>query len=403
MTNAFGRATEDGTVYAITANGEIAIGQYTIGTPEEGLAFYTKRYDELLSEADLTLQRLNSGRANESSAKEVAAKLQAQIDQPTCVGDFTVFAAKVTALLELATVKEAERAAAKTAAREQALERRTSIVVLAESLANSTSWKPTQERFAVLLDEWKSLARGDRDAEQELWKRFSQARQTFDRARRTHFAELSKTGAAAKAVKSEILAEAVALASSTEWGPTTIKFRELMDRWKAAPRGAKKDDDALWTKFRAAQQAFFEAKEAANAVRDEELKGNLDKKLELLIEAEAILPVTDIKKAKKQLRDISERWSKAGHVPRADMARVEGRLHKVEQAITEAEQEEWRRNDPSRKAFAATTASRFQEAVDRIEADIANATKKGDTKKVADLQAQLANAKALVEAASKHA
>ncbi|MEY2634495.1 MAG: hypothetical protein RIS75_435 [Actinomycetota bacterium] len=398
----FGRAETDGTVYVKTANGEVAVGQYTIGTPEEGLAFYVTKFDQLLAEADLTVTRLKSGRGTVESAREVATKLQAQIDAPTMVGDLSVFAARITELLALADVKQAERTAAKAAAREAALARRIAIADEAEKLAASTSWKATQEKFTAMLEEWKTLSRGDRDAEQVQWKRFSAARQTFDRARRNHFAELTKTTAAAKSAKSAILQEALELSTSTEWGPTTIKFRELMDRWKAAPRGSKKDDDALWAKFRAAQQVFFDAKKVANSIRDEELKGNLDAKLALLVEAEAILPIKDIAAAKKVLRSISDRWAAAGHVPRGDIDRVEGRLRAVEEAIREAEQEEWRRSDPSRKAFAASTASRFQDAADKLEAEVAEARAK-NSPKLAKLEEQLVNAKALVEAAAKHA
>ena len=269
MTNSidFGHASEDGTVYVRTPSGtEVAVGQYTIGTPQEGLEFYVTKYDSLLAEAELTIARLQGGRANAETAREVASRLQAQVESPSCVGDLSVFSAVAATLLEIAEVKHAERHAAKAAAREAALARRTAIADDAETLANSTQWKATQERFAVLLEEWKGLARGDRDEEQIQWKRFSAARQNFDRARRTHFAELSKTTAAAKSAKNEILAEAVVLSTSTEWGPTTAKFRVLMDRWKAAPRGAKKDDDALWAKFRAAQQVFFDAKTASSSI-----------------------------------------------------------------------------------------------------------------------------------------
>jgi hypothetical protein len=84
------------------------------------------------------------------------------------------------------------------------------------------------------------------------------------------------------------------------------------------------------------------------------------------------------------------------------MERVEARVRAVEEAIREAEQEEWRRSDPSRKAFAASTASRFQEAADRLEAEVAAARAK-NSPKLAKLEEQLVNAKALVEAAAKHA
>ena len=401
VTNPFGRAEEDGTTYVKTANGDVVVGQYTIGTAEEALAYFVGKYNQLVAEADLATSRLQAGRGQADAAMELVKRLRAQLTSPNVVGDLFALDKKADEISVLAEAKAAERTAAKAAAREAAIARRTEIVVEAEKLAVSNQWKTSQERFTALLEEWKTLARGDRDAEQELWKRFSHARQTFDRARRNHFTELSKTSAAAKAAKSEILRQALELSTSTDWGNATTKFKQLMDQWKAAPRGSKKDDDALWEKFRAAQQVFFDAKAAANSIRDEELKGNLDAKLALLKEAEALLPIKDIPAAKAAMRNLSERWHKAGHVPRADISRVEGRLRKVEEAIAEAEREEWRKNDPSRKAFAASTASKFQDAVDKLAAEVAAAKAKGvDASK---LEAQLANAKALLEAASQHA
>lgn len=398
----FGRATEDGTVFVKTATGEVQIGQYTIGTPEEALAFYVNKYEALVSEVNLAITRLESGKGSAEGAVELAAKLDAQVQTPAVVGDLSNFSALATKLRELGEVKAAQKAAAKAAAREAALLKRTVIADEAESLANSTAWKSTQERFASLLEEWKKLPRGEREAEQVQWKRFSTARQSFDKARRTHFAELSKATAASKAIKNEIIAEATELAKSTDWTATANKFKALMDRWRNAPRGNKKDDDALWNKFRALQQDFFDARSAALSVRDEELVGNLNLKLELLKEAEAILPVTDHVKAKKLFKAVIEKWAKIGHVPRSEIQNVEGRLRKVENAIKEVEQEEWRKNDPSRKAFAANTASKFQEAVDQIAADLAKAKEKG-SKDVAKLEAQLSNAQAMLDAAMKHA
>ena len=398
----FGRAAEDGTVYVQTQAGEVSVGQYTIGTPEEGLEFFSKKYADLVAEAELALTRLAAGRGTVEFARELSARLTEQVTEPKVVGDLEALVALAAKLNTLADEKHAERQAAKAAAREAALAKREVLATEAEGLANSTQWKTTQARFDALLEEWKALPRSDRDAEQALWKRFSGARQSFDRARRAHFAELSKQSSASKAIKNGLLAEAEQLAASTEWGPTTIAFRELLDRWKAAPRGTKREEDALWERLRKLQQQFFDAKRAANEVRDESQKVNLEAKLALLVEAEALLPVTDAAKAKAAFRQIGVKWDAAGHVPRGDFARVDGRWRAVEKAIREAEEEVWRKNDPSRKAFAASTASKFQESVDRLEKAVADARVKGAAN-LAELEAQLTNARALVEAAIKHA
>ncbi|RAC14716.1 DUF349 domain-containing protein, partial [Burkholderia multivorans] len=71
------------------------------------------------------------------------------------------------------------------------------------------------------------------------------------------------------------------------------KYKDLMTQWKRAPRASRKDDDALWARFRAAQDVFFAARDAENAALDEEYKGNLEVKEALLKKAQALLPITD--------------------------------------------------------------------------------------------------------------
>lgn len=400
---AFGRVEADGTVYVRTSAGEVSVGQYTIGTPEEGLAFFVRKFEDLVAEIALAKQRLSDGKANPEGVTQLVARIRAEIATPKMVGDFAVLEAAAAELETANAAKAAERQAQKAAQRAAALAKREALVVEAEGLASSTQWKSTGDRFKAILDEWKTLPHADRNSEQALWKRFSTARTQFDKARRTYFAARDAAASESRSIRTAIVEEAEALATSTDWVATMNKFRTLMDRWKAAPRGARKDDDAMWERFRAAQQKFYDARNADLAVRDESLKGNLEVKLALVAEAEALLPITDLAAAKKALRSISDRWEAAGHVPRADKDKVEGRLRKVEQAVRELEQEEWRRTDPSRKAFANDTASTFRAGVDRAEKELAEARAGGDAKKISELEARLASARMLLEAAEKYA
>ena len=399
----FGRFDADGTVYVRTASGDVAVGQYTIGTPEEGLAFFERKFADLRAELLLAKQRIADGKASAEGITQLIARTRAELETPKMVGDLSLLEADIAALEAANAEKAAERQAQRAAVRAQTLEKREAIVTEAETLQASTQWKATGDRFKELLEEWKALPHADRASEQALWKRFSSARTTFDKARRAYFATRDAVTAEAKAIRSAIVADAEALASSTDWASARQQFQNLMDRWKAAPRGARKDDDALWERFRAAQQSFFDARNADLATRDEALKGNLAAKLVLLTEAEALLPITDLAAAKRALRSIAERWEAIGHVPRADKERVEGRLRRVEQAVRDLEQDEWRRTDPARKAFANDTATTFRAGVERAERELEAARAKGDAAGIAAAEARLTSARMLLEAAEKYA
>ncbi len=147
-------------------------------------------------------------------------------------------------------------------------------------------------------------------------------------------------------VKLRLVKEAEALATSSDFGPTAGRYRDLMRDWKAAGPAPKDVDDALWKRFRGAQDQFFGARDAENAALDAEFAANAEVKEKLLVEAEALVPVTDIEAAKRAFRDIADRWDAAGKVPRERMKELEGRIRKVEQEIRGVEEEQWRRSDP---------------------------------------------------------
>ena len=120
-------------------------------------------------------------------------------------------------------------------------------------------------------------------------------------------------------------------------------------------------------------------------------------KLELLEQAERLVPVKDIAAAKAALRGIQERWEKAGKVPRADIQRVEGRLRAVEQAVRDAEQAKWQRTNPETRARAEGAAAQLVAAIAALEADLAKAEAAGHARKVTELREALQARRAWLE------
>ena len=188
------------------------------------------------------------------------------------------------------------------------------------------------------------------------------------------------------------------LATTTDWAGTTRAYRTLMDRWKSAGHAGRQDEDRLWARFRAAQDAFFAARDAVNAERDVEYKANLDRKRALAAEAEALLPVTDVGAAKKALRGIQERWEAIGHVPRQDKERIERRLRVVEDTIRQADDRRSQSVDPARRARAEDTAERFRSALIRAEKDLDLARATGDQRRIDAAQAAVDSTRSLLAA-----
>ena len=117
------------------------------------------------------------------------------------------------------------------------------------------------------------------------------------------------------------------------------------------------------------------------------------------MEAEALLPITDLAAAKTAMRSIGQRWNAIGHVPRNDRDKVEGRLRKVEEAIKRSEEDQWRRTDPAKRALAESTVETFRASLTKLEKQAAAAEAAGDARKAADLQARITTTRSLLEAA----
>lgn len=397
--NEYGRADEQGNVYLKTSSGEVKVGQYAAGEPAEGLAFFTKRFADLKTEAELALSRLTGGKGSFDGINALVEKLKASITTPNALGpihELEELAAKLSVALEEQKVVAAARKAELKAA---ALKRREEITELAESLAKSNAWKSTSEQFKNMLDEWKKLSSYDRAKEQELWKKFSSARSSFDKARRAHFANLDKVRGEANEAKAALIKKATDLSESKEWAATTTAFKKLMDDWKKLPRAAKAEEEKLWKSFKESQDKFFAARNAANSERDESLKGNLAVKEELAKLAEAILPVKNVEAAKSALREIQEKWEKAGHVPKADRDKIERRLKAVEDEVRKHVEEVWRKSKPEVIQRANSLVSSFENSLAKLEKQISDALAKGDERKANDLKKQQAQTEALLDAA----
>lgn len=393
----FGRAEEDGHVFLILDGEEIPVGQYPGASKDEALAYFVRKFDDIVAQIVLLEQRVEA-KAPSTDMNKTVTHLRGQLAERNSVGDVPAAQQRLDTLeAGIKSLQQAERAE-HDAARAVELAAREAIVAEAENLAGqdpaTMQWKTGSTRMNELFESWKTAQKDGlrlgRATEEALWKRFRSARTIFDRHRRAFFSQLDSTNAAAKASKEKLIAEAEALSSSTDWGVTAGEYRRLMDQWKAAPRASKKEDDALWTRFRAAQDAFFSARQQANDAIDAEYGANLIVKEQLIVEAKALLPIKDLAATKKALQSIRDRWEEAGKVPRNDMQRIEAGLRSVEDAVRKADDEHWKRTDPEAKARTNSALSQLESTIASLRDDLAAAQAKGDAKKIKKTEEALA-------------
>ena len=395
----FGRVDEDGNVFLIRGGQERQIGSWQAGTPEEGLAHYGQRYDDLVTEVELIETRLRAHPEDADSLRKSAEALKASLDDAAVIGDIDAVEARLDKAIDASDTAREKAKEQKAQRREQAIARKEALAAEAEDLAeNSTEWKAAGDRIREILEEWRGIRGIDRATDDELWKRYSRARDSFNRRRGSHFAELDRNRAQARKIKEELVERAEALKDSTDWGHTARAYRDLMTEWKAAGRAPREVDDKLWERFRAAQDHFFEARNAINAERDREFEANAEAKDALIAEYDSLIdPAKGLGAAKAKLRELQDKWDEIGFVPRGRVREFEDKIGSIEKRVSEAEDSRWRKTDPAQQ----DKVNQFQVKADDFIKQAEAAEAKGDATKAASLREQAKQWQEFADVAAK--
>jgi hypothetical protein len=381
-------------VYVREGDVERTVGQYPDGTPEEAIAYFERKYTDLAGQVSLLEQRARRGAPAGDVAKSVA-NLRSAVEGANAVGDLASLLTRLDALGGTVEELTEQQSAEAKAAVETAIAERTTIVDEAEALAaqdpERTQWKQTTSALDELFARWQAHQhdgpRLPKNEANELWKRFRAARSTIEHNRKAFFADLDNQHRDVRSRKNALIEQAERLIPQGADG--VPEYRRLLDQWKLAGRAGKKNDDALWARFKAAGDAIYSAKAEVDARDNVEYEANLQAKLALLDEAEPLLKETDRDTARNALLSIQERWDAIGRVPREQVRPIEDRLRKVETAVRRLDEEHWERNNPEKKARTEGLASQLNAAIAKLEEELAEAKAGGDAAKVKAAQEAL--------------
>jgi hypothetical protein len=386
----WGRVDEDGTVSVREGDQWRVVGQYPDGTPDEALAYYQRKFADLAGEVTLLEVRHRRGGASASDLRSTAETVRAKVDGAAAVGDLAALLERLDALTaELAEATETEAAAAKEAV-DDAVRERTEIVEQAEALAardpQSVQWKQMTADMSALFDRWQAHQQNGprlpKSTAQQLWRRFRDARATVDRHRREFFSALDETHKAARDAKTRLVERAEALAPRGEDGIPA--YRDLLDQWKASGRAGRKVDDALWARFKAAGDALYGARIERETADAEASKEKIEHKRALLEEAAPIVDEKNLATARQKLTAIQRQWDEIGRIfPRDKERALDDELRKIEQSVRAREDADWKRNDPEQKARANDMTRQLTDAIEKLEAELAAASAKGDKRAAA--------------------
>lgn len=400
--SSFGRVDESGNVYVIDSGVERLIGSQPEMTIEQAVALYTKRFQDLADQVRILEQRVKA-KADPKSIAKSADKLIADLIAPAALGDLVALRSRVTSVKESLTEALAESAAKHAEEVASALANREVIVVEAEKIAaldpQKINYKNTTIKMTELFTSWQELQKSSvkvpKAKADELWHRFSKARNTFDAHKRSYFAAADAAAKIGKQAKLDLVVKAEALVAN---GAEAVNdYKELLAAWKALPKVKLKSDDAHWARFKAAGDAIYAAKSEKMAADDVEYSANLAGKLALLKEAEEIDPTVNLDAAKNAMKSISTRWEKAGKVPRDQVRSTEDRLKAVEAKIRKVEEELWRKSDPATIDRTNSLRSQLETQISKLEAELEQAKATGDSSKISKAQEALDTKKTWLE------
>ncbi len=204
-------------------------------------------------------------------------------------------------------------------AREALLEKARQLAAL--ELRNPKKWQEKTTEILEIQKEWNMVGFISKDVAAPMWKEFRKVCDNFFDNKRKFFDEIKKVQDVNKLAKQELVDKAETLKGDENWKDTAHAFTELQKSWKEIGPAHQRDENKLWTKFREACDHFFQARKTNQSSANAEQKENLDKKLALIAQVNAV-DNSDRKAMMDTLKEISEQWRAIGHVPFRDKDKV---------------------------------------------------------------------------------
>ena len=184
--------------------------------------------------------------------------------------------------------------------------------LLTREILTRKDWNKASEELLEIQKVWKTIGFAPKKDNNRIYERFRNACDKFFELKRNFYAGVKNEMEHNLALKQELCAEAEALAVSEDWKHATDELIALQARWKQVGPVARRHSDAVWKRFRAACDKFFERKSAHFSSVDSEHEQNLKLKLALIEEMKA----ADVKAGGfEMVKEFQRRWSQIGFVP----------------------------------------------------------------------------------------
>ena len=186
----------------------------------------------------------------------------------------------------------------------------------AEALSQSSEWKKTTDLYIAMNEEWKKIGMVPKHRIEELWFRFSTAKDIFFARKKEHIGDIITEQEENLAKKMALVEKAEALKESKDWKKTSDIYTQLMDEWKKIGRVPQEKSDEIWNQFLAAKNHFYQHKDGHYSNIRVQLEDNFAKKMAIVNHAEELQNSNDFESATQEFMDMFDEWKKIGRIPK---------------------------------------------------------------------------------------
>jgi len=186
----------------------------------------------------------------------------------------------------------------------------------AEALSQSSEWKKTTDLYIAMNEEWKKIGMVPKHRIEELWFRFSTAKDIFFARKKEHIGDIITEQEENLVKKMALIEKAEALKESKDWKKTSDIYTQLMDEWKKIGRVPQEKSDEIWNQFLAAKNHFYQHKDGHYSNIRVQLEDNFAKKMAIVNHAEELQNSNDFESATQEFMDMFDEWKKIGRIPK---------------------------------------------------------------------------------------
>lgn len=187
----------------------------------------------------------------------------------------------------------------------------------------SGDWNALSKQMENLQAQWKNVGFAAKKDNQKIYDRFREACDKFYNSKREYYANFKNVMQDNLKLKEQLCEKAEALMESEDWKKATDQLIQLQKQWKEIGPVARKQSDAVWKRFRAACDHFFDNKAKHFDKVDEQYSGNLALKLALIEEVKAYKVGDTREDDINAMREFQNRWNTIGYVPFKEKEKVQ--------------------------------------------------------------------------------